>query len=169
MKYVNSSRRQVVMTVLLSLAVLGAAMRYWAPNPSVARDVGTLLLVMWLPAVGNLVAFAIREVAARRPKRIVAFDESASFVQHLAVHLDASPAGTVAEGERRCTLVVGKEGFSARTALPLSRALGSTAMPRELPLELLRPDVALPKLPTGTHVELMVGDSVVAAGAIVRS
>lgn len=66
MKTVTSSRRQIVMVVLLVLAVIGAAIRYWAPNPSAARDVGTLLLVLWLPAVGNLVAFAIGKMRAHK-------------------------------------------------------------------------------------------------------
>ena len=66
MKYVTSSRRQIVMVTLLVLAIVGGAVRYWAPNPSTARDIGTLLLVMWLPAVGNLVSFVIREWHRRR-------------------------------------------------------------------------------------------------------
>ena len=66
MKYVTSSRRQIVMATLLGLAIVGAAMRYWAPNPSVTRDIGTLLMVMWLPAIGNLVAFAVRQLHKRR-------------------------------------------------------------------------------------------------------
>ncbi|MES2785777.1 MAG: hypothetical protein V4684_09960 [Pseudomonadota bacterium] len=65
MKTVTSARRQIVMGVLLVLALIGAAVRFWAPDPSAARDVGTLLLVLWLPAVGNLVAFAIGKVQAR--------------------------------------------------------------------------------------------------------
>ena len=66
MKYVTSSRRQIVMATLLVLAIVGGAMRYWAPNPSTARDIGTLLLVMWLPAVGNLVSFVVRQFHKRR-------------------------------------------------------------------------------------------------------
>ncbi|NPC59094.1 hypothetical protein [Caenimonas soli] len=66
MKYVTSSRRQLVMATLLGLAIVGAAMRYWAPNPSTARDIGTLLMVMWLPAVGNIIAFAVRQLHKRR-------------------------------------------------------------------------------------------------------
>ena len=66
MKYVTSSRRQIVMATLLGLAIVGAAMRYWAPNPSTARDIGTLLLVMWLPAVGNIISFVVRQFHKRR-------------------------------------------------------------------------------------------------------
>jgi hypothetical protein len=66
MKYVSSGRRQIVMIVLLALSVVGGAIRHWADNPSVARDVGTLLMVLWLPAVGNLVAFLIAKVRQTR-------------------------------------------------------------------------------------------------------
>jgi hypothetical protein len=66
MKYVTSTRRQIVMATLLGLAIVGGAVRYWATNPSTARDIGTLLLVMWLPAVGNLISFVIREWHRRR-------------------------------------------------------------------------------------------------------
>jgi hypothetical protein len=66
MKYVTSARRQIIMATLLGLAIVGAAMRYWAPNPSATRDIGTLMLVLWLPAVGNLVSFVVREWHKRR-------------------------------------------------------------------------------------------------------
>ena len=57
----TSPRRQLAMCVLLGLALVGAGIRHWADNPSTLRDVGTLMLVLWLPAVGNLVGFVIRE------------------------------------------------------------------------------------------------------------
>ena len=56
----TSHRRQLIVATLLALAIVGAGMRWWAGNPSLARDIGTLLLALWLPAVGNIVAFAIR-------------------------------------------------------------------------------------------------------------
>eukprot|EP01034_Spumella_vulgaris_P006289 gene6289-8010_t len=49
---VSSSSRRVAMAVLLGLAVLGGVIRYTATNPSTLRDVGTLLLVLWVPAIG---------------------------------------------------------------------------------------------------------------------
>ena len=61
------------MAVLLFLAVIGAAIRHWADNPSLLRDIGTLMLVLWLPAVGNLVAFVIRRVPWRRVREPRAF------------------------------------------------------------------------------------------------
>ena len=58
----TSSRRKLIVIVLLALALVGAGMRHWAPNPSVMRDMGTLLLVLWLPVIGNVVAFVINRV-----------------------------------------------------------------------------------------------------------
>ena len=51
----TSSRRKLIVIVLLALALVGAGMRQWAPNPSLMRDVGTLLLVLWLPVIGNVI------------------------------------------------------------------------------------------------------------------
>jgi len=45
------------MAVMLVLAAAGGVIREMAPNPSVLRDIGTLMLVLWLPAVGNLVCY----------------------------------------------------------------------------------------------------------------
>jgi hypothetical protein len=42
-------RRKAVVIVLLALAVVGGAIRHWASNPSTLRDLGSLLLVLWVP------------------------------------------------------------------------------------------------------------------------
>lgn len=144
MKVVDSSRRQIVMAVLLGLALIGAAVRHWAPNPSMLRDVGTLLLVLWLPAVGNLVGFLIRKI----PRRARDFAPGAVFapqlyaeVEHLGPH----------EQLGRCTVVVGNEGFTAR-----ARGAGLW-----MEIEFLRPDLALPKVLARTEFRLLVGTSTV--------
>jgi hypothetical protein len=169
-KRVSSSRRQIVMATLLGLAVIGAVMRYWAPRPSLARDIGTLLLVLWLPAIGNLIAFVVRQWAARRHRR-TQFDAAQPFSPHLAVRLspfDAQPPLThaLAPQETRCTVVLGTEGFTARTAVPLARLLAGLPAPQDVPLELLRPELALPRLAPGTRFHLMAGPVAVALGTV---
>ena len=169
MKYVTSSRRQVVMATLLALAVVGAGMRYWATNPSLARDIGTLLLVLWLPAVGNLIAFLVRRLPRRAP-RVVEFAVTAAFAPQLIVSL--SPNSTTAAlptEEVRCTVVLGKEGFTGRTAAPLSQVLAAAGGAQDVPLEMLRPEVALPRLLPGTSFELFVGQVHVAQGKVERT
>lgn len=170
MKTVTSPRRQIVMAALLGLAVVGAAMRYWADNPSLARDIGTLLLVLWLPAVGNLVAFAIRKLGPglRQPR---GFAGGSPFTAQLCaeispLQLDSKPSRALAANECNCTLVVGTEGFSARSARPLSQLL-APGVPHQVDLEFLRPAIALPRLPPGTRFGLLAGTRVVATGRVI--
>jgi hypothetical protein len=169
MKYVTSSRRQVVMAILLALAVVGAGMRHFAANPSLARDIGTLLLVLWLPAVGNLVAFGVRQWHLRARRR-TDFDAALAFSPQILVRITPlgaqAPVGAL--DPRRCTIAVGKEGFTARTEVALSQLLADSAVPRDLPLELLRPRLALPRLPAGTPFQLLAGNVAVADGAVLR-
>ena len=43
----TSSRREIITAVLLLLALGGGLVRWLAPQPSLARDIGSLLLVLW--------------------------------------------------------------------------------------------------------------------------
>ncbi len=172
MKYVSSWRRQVVMATLLALAVVGAAVRYWAPNPSLARDIGTLLLVLWLPAIGNLIAFLVRQWAIHKGRRSN-FDPARAFVPHLIVRIspiDAQPlpAHLLSQGGNRCTVVVGTEGFTARTSVPLLRVIDGMDRPHDVSMELLRPELALPRLPPGARFHLLAGQIAVGQGTVER-
>lgn len=169
MKVVSSSRRQIVMAVLLGLASVGAAMRHWADNPSLLRDIGTLLLVLWLPAVGNLVAFVVARLPRRAP-RAPDFAAASPFIAHLRAELTPLPlpgAGLPAldPAEQRCTLIVGEQGFTARLALPLSQWL-SAGTTQALELEFLRPSVALRRLPADTVFHVAAGTAVIGKGRI---
>jgi hypothetical protein len=166
MKNVTSSRRQIVMAVLLGLATVGAAMRYWAKDPSVWHDIGTLLLVLWLPAVGNLVGFAIRKLPRRAPAK-TDFAAGSAFVPHLRAELTPLPAASALDDafERRCTLVVGGQGFTARLALPLSQWLAAGTM-QSLELELLRPALAQRHLLPDTAFRVVAGTAVIGKGHV---
>ncbi|HSV35272.1 MAG TPA: hypothetical protein VLI46_06925 [Ramlibacter sp.] len=171
MKTVTSSRRQLVMAVLLALAMLGAAMRHWADNPSLARDVGTLLLVLWLPAVGNLVAFLIARLPARSRAAATGFADGQPFTPQLRAAftaIDGDPHRSVDPQRTDWTLVVGGEGFTARTAQPLSRTL--TAAPAgAIDLELLRPALAMPRLVPGAAFVVLAGTTPVARGQVLTT
>lgn len=163
---VTSFRRRLIVLVLLVLAIVGAVLRLWAPNPSLARDVGTLLLVMWLPVLGNIISFAIARVA--RLRRRHAFETDAPFHPHLVVELAATEGRLrVKREERRCTLVIGSEGFTARLGMPVAQWLGG-AQPKTLPLELLRPELALPRLGPGAEFDVFAGASLVGRGRVVE-
>lgn len=172
MKHVTTSRRQVVMGTLLALAAVGAAMRYWAADPSVARDIGTLLLVLWLPAAGNVVAFAVRRWHARARRR-TGFDAARAFSPQLVVRIagldgQAPPGGTAAADGCHCTVALGQDGFTARTARPLAQLLAGTGTPQDVALELLRPELALARLAPGTQFQLLAGNTAVARGTVLR-
>lgn len=160
-------RRQLIVAVLLALAIVGAGMRLWADKPSLARDIGTLLLVLWLPAVGNIVAFAIGRWRAAHPPRLP-FDPAAPFEGHLLVELArAGPAAGGAMDAVLCTLVVGSEGFTARLAQPLAQWLAGP-QPAVLQVQLLRPALALPRLPAGAQFSVLAGTTAVGTGRVLE-
>lgn len=157
------------MAVMLALAMSGLVIRYFAPDPSMLRDFGTLLMVMWLPAVGNFAAYLIGKIP-RPPPRVVEFTRGAAFEPHLQVRLEATqlPPGTVASfhaTDDRCTIVLGKQGFLGRLDGPVVQAL---LRPGEsvAQLELLHPHVALAQLPPGTQFHLLFETKPVAKGRV---
>src|SRR3954465_6558617 len=87
---VTPFRRRLVMAALLPRAGSGAVIRKLVPEPSTLRDIGTLLLVLWLPAVGNLIGYLIQKIPRRtRPARD--FAARAPFTAHLQVQLELLP------------------------------------------------------------------------------
>lgn len=169
---VTSSSRRVVMTTLVGLAVCGGFIRYLAPDPSTLRDVGSLLLVLWLPAVGNLVAYFIRKIPQRAPPTR-SFAPDAPFAPQLKLQLEVSgiPGELLAalDGtERACTVIAGRRGFTARVGEPLVRTFG-TRGPLRVELELLHRAAAVPHLQPGTHVAVLVGRTGVAKGVVLAA
>jgi hypothetical protein len=166
---VTSSRRRLAMAVLLLLAASGGVIRKFAPDPSVLRDIGTLLLVLWLPAVGNLIAFLVARIPRKAPPR-TDFEAGAAFAPQLQLQLEAAAVApellkTLDPAERRCTLLVGRHGFTARLAQPVIATLAA-AESRIQAVELLHPAVALPKLPSGTEFHLLLATTGIAKGRV---
>jgi hypothetical protein len=166
------ARRRLAMIALLLLAVLGGVIRKFAPQPSTLHDVGTLLLVLWLPAVGNLIAYLVRRIP-RRPAPAptlprAAFPESSAFKPNLHARLEAiedpQAQGTaLAAQDAECLLLVGGQAFTGRLAQPVKQAL---LAPQPQPIELLRPAAAMPQLAPGTAFHLLVGTTAVAKGRV---
>ncbi|MBC5765719.1 hypothetical protein [Ramlibacter albus] len=168
---VTSSRRRLAMAVMLALAVLGSVIRAQAPNPSALRDFGTLLLVMWLPAVGNLVAYVVSKIPRRQPPPTT-FAPGAPFTAHLLARIEAEvlPEGWAQRldaQEQRCTIVVGPRGFTVRSQEPV--ALWLKDPPPTLALECLVPSAALHELVPGTAFKLAAGSTVVARGVVAEA
>ncbi|MEJ8839538.1 hypothetical protein [Ramlibacter sp. AN1133] len=166
------SRRRLAMIVLLLLAALGGVIRRYAPQPSTLHDIGTLLLVLWLPAVGNLIAYLVRRIPRRAPRPAemprAAFPVGSAFAPNLQATLEAiedpQAQGTaLAAQDAECLLLVAGQAFTTRLALPVASALGA---PQPQPIELLRPAAALPRLAPGTAFHLLVGSTAVARGRV---
>lgn len=156
------------MAVLLGLAVLGGVVRYTAPNPSTLRDIGTLLLVLWVPAIGQVIGYLARKIPHSAPPPNE-FAPGSAFTPHL--HADVSPVPlpgglpALAPGEQRCTVIVGRRGFTARLAQPVAQwwAAGGT---QHAAIELLRPELALAHLGAGTSFHILAGTTAIARGQV---
>jgi hypothetical protein len=164
-------RRQTIVIGLVACAVIGAVLRLAAPNPSALRDLGTLLLVLWLPVIGNVVGFLMRKLPRRAPE--LPFDPDQPFTPHLRAELTPLPGpGGVprrlpAPGAL-CTVVLGHEGFTARCG-PLTggpdQAGGSGPLP-VVEMELSRPVLAAGRLGEGAAFVLAFGTQAVARGRV---
>ena len=166
---VTPARRRLAMAALLALALAGAVIRKLAPDPSTWRDLGTLLLVLWLPAVGNVLAWLVAKIPRRMPPA-TDFAAGAAFTPQLQVRVEptdlaAAQQAALDPGERRCTLVVGPNGFTARLAEPVARMLAANS-PQSVALELLHPVIALPQLAPGTDFHLLLAATAVAKGRV---
>ena len=165
-----SSRRQIITTVLLLFAVGGGLLRWLAPQPSLARDMGSLLLVLWLPIIGNIIAWVVAQ--AHKPKNAppgFAPDSPFTPSAHITLTLLAaevpSQSRPIRAGLFNCMVVVGHEAFSARLRVPPhAEPVPEVAQPLEV--EFLRPEVALPKLKPGTDFTLLSGRTLLGRGQV---
>jgi len=168
------SRRKLIVAVLLCVAVGGAVVRHYATPGSTTRDIGTLLMVLWVPIIGNVIAWLIGKLPRRAPPaQPPTFDSARAFTPHLSVELTLRPPALpshdvpLAAGEYRCALVVGNEGFSARWLVPHGAQL-ERGKPHALDVELLTPETASARLPGGAVFRVLVGDSFIADGRVLQ-
>lgn len=168
----TSFRRQIIVAVLFGLALIGGAIRYWAPNPSLSRDMGNLLLVLWVPAIGNVIAFVVSK--ARRPKVARSpFAANRPFAAQLLVEVTPfasqlqAALGQLPPQQDHCTVVVGPDGFTARLSRPLAEWLAQ-GQATTVQLEFLRPALALPRFAAGTGFRVLAGSTVAAEGRVLQ-
>lgn len=167
-----SSRRQIIIVLLLVLALGGGLIRWLVPPPSLARDLGTLLLVLWLPIVGNIIAWLVTR--ARTPKAMPPGFSDEAFVPSAHVELTLFPAGVPAEsrpvraGLFSCMVLSGNEAFSARLQVPQ----GAEPVPevaQVFQVQFLRPELALPRLQVAEELTLLSGRKLLGRGRLLSS
>lgn len=164
-------RRRVIVLILLCVAVGGGIVRHYAAPGTTTRDIATLLMVLWVPIIGNVIGWLIGKLPRRTPKQAppAGFDALPDFTPHLAVELTfrrpSVPAQDVplGPGEYRGALVLDTEGFSARWRVPHGTSL-ARGTPVALDIEFLSPAVAQPKFAQGTAFRVLVDESFVADG-----
>jgi hypothetical protein len=168
----TSRRRQIIMVTLLACAVVGGFVRWQAPNPSLARDVGNLLLVLWVPAIGNVIAFLVNQLRRGRVAR-GAFG-SRQFQPQLRVEMTPFESqlrpvlGQLDPRDDNCAVVLGTDGFTARTSEPLTAWL-PRGPDQPLALEFLKPALALPRFAAGTVFRMLAGNTLVAEGKVIAA
>ncbi|MDB5849670.1 MAG: hypothetical protein JWP29_3422 [Rhodoferax sp.] len=165
-----ASRRQIITVFLLLLAVTGGLIRWLAPQPSLARDMGSLLLVLWLPIIGNIIAWLVARAA--KPKVAApGFAADAAFVPSARIALTLMAAAVPSEsrpvpaGLFPCMVVVGTDAFSARLSVPAD-GVPVPEVAQVLEVEFLRPEVALPRLPADTTFTLLAGRTLLGQGRV---
>ena len=165
-----SHRRQIITAILLVFAVGGGIVRWLAPQPSLARDMGSLLLVLWLPIIGNIIAWLVAR--AHKPKNAPpgfapssAFTASAQITLTLLAAEVPSQSRPIRAGLFQCMVVVGHEAFSARLSVPPD-AEPVPEVAQSLEVEFLRPALALQKLAPGTEFSLLSGRTLLGRGRV---
>ena len=180
----RQSRRKLIVIVLLFIAVGGAVIRHFVPPPSTLRDIGTLMLLLWIPVIGNVVGWLFGKVRVARqaakaarstepapPTPPVAPTATGTFAADLIVEFTLRPASIpaedlpIAEGEHQCAFIVGNEGFSARWFVPEGKSFyRGTA--QTLEAQFLSPTLALPKFEPGTAFRMLIGDAFIGDGQV---
>lgn len=166
------SRRRLIVVIFLCLAVAGAVIRHYAEPGSRLRDLGTLLLVLWLPLIGNIIGWLIRRWMTPKPTPPAGFDLRPLFTPHahalVTLRRAAVPAANVplTPGQYRMAIVTGHEGFSARWIVPQGEKFEREAE-RLIQLEFLAPDKARLRLAPDTVFRVLVQDAFIADGRIV--
>ena len=171
------ARRKLIVILLLCVAVGGAVLRHLGAPGTTLRDVGTLLMLLWIPVIGNVVAWLVGKVR-RKPVADAApaadFDAAQPFRPQLQVELTLRPAGVpaedvpIAEGEHHCAFVIGNEGFSGKWQVPEGGSF-RRGTPQALQVEFLSPELALPKFRPGVVFRMLVGEAFIGDGRVLQS
>lgn len=153
-------RRRLIVVVLLALAAVGAVVRHLSDPASLIHDLGTLLLVLWVPAVGNIIGYLMARFARRPPT--TGFPPQAPFVAERLADVRFDAATPDLARPLACTLLQGSEAFTAR----LRSAAPADADAAAVELQFLVPGVALPRFAPGAEFRVVFGQTAVGEGRV---
>ncbi|WP_213955256.1 hypothetical protein [Variovorax sp. dw_954] len=165
------SRRKLIVIVLLCVAVGGALLRQFAAQGSMLRDIGTLLMLLWLPIVGNIIGWLIARMRRPPAPEPQTFGGPETFHAHARVDLTLRAASVpsedvpVAVGEHRCALVVGNDGFSARWFVRPGETV-RRGKSHPVQIEFLAPALALPRFQRDAVFRMLVGGAFIGDGQV---
>lgn len=167
------SPRQLIVVLLLCMAAIAAVVRHFAEPGTGVHDVASVMMVLWLPVIGSIIAWCIGQLRRAPPAAPPGFAPDSAFQPHASVEFMLRPALVPAEdvpvqpGEHRCVFVVGHQGFQGRWQVASGETLrrGETST---RPVEFLSPQLALAQLPPGTPFRMLVGEAFVGDGRVLE-
>ncbi len=165
------AKRRFIVFALLCVALGGALLRQLSEPGSTARDVGTLLMLLWLPIIGNVIAWLIAKVRRPVAAEPAGFEWGSTFRPHALVEFTMrtpqlpSEDSPVLEGEHRCVLVVDNEGFSARWIVAPGQAF-RRGTAQTFQVEFLKPAIALQRFQRDKAFRMLVAESFVGEGRV---
>lgn len=162
--HATPARRKLVVILLLVLALLGGLVRLLAPNPSSLRDVGSLLLVLWVPVIGNVIAYLVRRIKLRRTPFDLPF--AADLLVEMRPLMPPPRLAQPLAGDS-CALVVGTEGFTVRLSQPLSGWIkGGQAI--RVQAQFLKPQMAAGLFRPETPFRIVAQQQLVGQGRVLQ-
>jgi hypothetical protein len=163
-------RRRRAFLFFLAIAIASSLLMLFADPGSRARELGTILMLMWfVPATFFVFYFAKKRRLVPMP---LGFDAGEPFAPHVALKLTPAAEWDIAKARaarsgHRAILVVGTQGFTARFALPAEAGLHA-GVPLRVQAQFLRPEVALPHFQAGAAFTLLEGGRTVGTGTVVE-
>lgn len=176
-------RRRLIVVLLLCVAVSGALIRHFAAPGTTRHDIGTVMMLLWLPVIGQVVHWVFGKLRRRAwgadaahagaPAGPPSFDDATPFAPQVLAELTLRPASlpsenfAIASGMHSCALVIGNQGFSARWLVGPGQTL-RRGTPHSLPVEFLKPALAAPFFAPGASFRVLVGEAFVGDGRVLR-
>jgi hypothetical protein len=123
-------------------------------------------LVLWVPVIGNVIAYFGRKIKLGRKSPFGGRPFAGELLVEMTPLAPAPALGKPLDGDT-CALVVGTEAFSARLSQPLAGWLASDA-PIRVQAQFLKPKIALARFPQDTSFRVVAQERLVGQGRVLQ-